>query len=289
MNDFLKIVAAMLIWSTWGVLVRWLDLPPVVILFYTSLIAGICVPLVLKLRGNIPQAFSHPQTWRLFGLLALASVLNNITYFFALAHTTVSNAVFTHYTAPVIVAVLSPFLLTERLQRITLISLPFAMTGMTMIVMSSGGFDLGSTHLPGILAGTSSGVAYAFMIIITRRLAAMHLHREAIIVLLWFTVFVTGPVVFVTPYTLTARAAALLLFAGTMHSTVASLMYFSALQRVLAQHAAILGYIEPVAAILLAFLLLAERPTVLSLLGGLIILLSGYLVIRTRGRYDVAT
>jgi drug/metabolite transporter (DMT)-like permease len=59
-------------------------------------------------------------------------------------------------------------------------------------------------------------------------------------------------------------------------------MYFSALRRVMAQHAAILGYIEPLAAIPLAFLFLSERPPFLALLGGVLIILSGYLVVRER-------
>jgi len=46
------------------------------------------------------------------------------------------------------------------------------------------------------------------------------------------------------------------------------------------QHAAILGYIEPLAAIPLAFLFLAETPPAIALVGGFLILLSGALVMR---------
>lgn len=281
MKDFLKIIAAMLIWSTWGLLIRWLELPPAVVLFYTSLVASILVPLVLKLRGDFPQEFFSLKSWHLFGALALASVVNNITYFYALAHTTVSNAVFTHYTAPVVVAVLAPLLIAERLQGVTLISLPVAVMGMGMIVIASGGFKLDSVHLPGILAGTASGVAYGIMIIITRRLGTMQLNQKAIIVMLWLTVFTTAPAVITAGYTLTMKSIALLCVTGALHSTAASLMYFSALRRVLAQHAAILGYIEPLAAIPLAFFFLSEKPAVIAVLGGFLILCSGYLVIRS--------
>jgi drug/metabolite transporter (DMT)-like permease len=59
-------------------------------------------------------------------------------------------------------------------------------------------------------------------------------------------------------------------------------MYFTALRSVLAQHAAILGYIEPLAAIPLAFLFLSETPSLIALFGGLLIILSGYLVVHAR-------
>ena len=288
MTSYLKIAASMFIWSTWGILIRWMELPPVVVLFYTSLIAGIVVPVVLKIRGELPSSIFSPGSWHLFAALAAASIVNNITYFYALGHTTVSNAIFTHYTAPVIVAVLAPLLIAERLRGITLISLPVAALGMALIVLSNGGLSLHSTHFPGILAGTASGVAYAFVIIYSRKLSQLLLHQKAIIVLLWITILVTAPLAMTIDHHLTPVSASLLLLTGIFHSTTAPLMYFSALRKVLAQHAAILGYIEPLSAIPLAFFFLGETPPAGALAGGILILLSGYLVVRSRmqGRTD---
>jgi len=272
----------MFIWSTWGLLIRWMGLPPVVVLFYTSLIASFTVPLVLKIRGEFPRGIFSMHAWHLFLGLALASLLNNITYFYSLGHTTVSNAVFTHYTAPIIVAVLAPLLISERLQRVTLISLPVAAAGMVMIVLQDGGLHLDNAHLPGILAGTASGFGYAFMILLTRRLSQLLLDQKAVVLLLWITTLATAPVVFVTDYRMTAGSAALLLVTGIFHSTTAPLLYFSALRKVLAQHAAILGYIEPLAAIPLAFFFLSETPPIAALAGGGLILLSGYMILHAR-------
>jgi drug/metabolite transporter (DMT)-like permease len=282
MIPYLKIVLAMLIWSTWGLLIRWMALPPVVVLFSTSLIGGIVVPIVLKMRGDFPHAVFELKSWHLFAGLAAASILNNLTYFYALGHTTISNAIFTHYTAPVFVAVLAPFLISERLQRVTLLALPAAAAGMVMIVASGGGISLDSSHLPGILAGTASGLGYAFVIIATRRLGQLLLHHKAIILLLWITTVVTAPAALTAGCSISLRTGMLLLITGIMHSTTAPLLYFSALRRVLAQHAAILGYIEPLAAIPMAFLFLSEKPPLEALFGGILILFSGYLIVRSR-------
>jgi drug/metabolite transporter (DMT)-like permease len=281
-KNYLKIVLAMLIWSTWGPMIRWMALPPVVVLFYTSLSAGFIVPAVLRMRGDFPHAVFSTKSWHLFVGLAAASILNNLTYFYSLGHTTVSNAVFTHYMAPVIVAVLAPFLIAERLQRVTLIALPVAAVGMALIVLAGGGLSLTSTHLPGILAGAASGVGYAFVIIISRQLSRMLLHQKAIIVLLWITIAATAPAALSADYTIGMRTGALLLITGVMHSTTAPLLYFSALRQVLAQHAAILGYIEPLSAIPLAFLFLSEKPPMMALFGGILILFSGYMIVRSK-------
>jgi len=278
MANYLKIIFAMLIWSTWGPMIRWMALPPVVVLFYTSLIASFLVPLVLRLRGDFPDAILSLKSWYLFAGLSIASITNNISYFFSLGHTTVSNAVFTHYTAPVFVAALAPIMISERLQRVTLISLPLAVLGMIMIVAAGGNLSLNSVHTAGIAAGTLSGLAYAFVIIFSRRLSQLMLHHKAIIVNLWITAALTAPAALTTDYHMSFRAGALLLVTGLLHSNLAPLLYFNALRKVMAQHAAILGYMEPLAAIPLAFFFLSETPTLITLFGGILILVSGYMV-----------
>jgi drug/metabolite transporter (DMT)-like permease len=278
MANYLKIIFAMLIWSTWGPMIRWMALPPVVVLFYTSLIASFLVPLVLRLRGDFPESIFSFKSWHLFAGLSIASITNNLSYFFSLGHTTVSNAVFTHYTAPVFVAALAPIMISERLQRVTLISLPLAVLGMIMIVAAGGNLSLNSVHTAGIVAGTLSGLAYAFVIIFSRRLSQLMLHHKAIIINLWITAVVTAPAALTADYHVSPRAGALLLVTGLLHSNLAPILYFNALRKVMAQHAAILGYMEPLAAIPLAFFFLSETPTLITLFGGILILVSGYMV-----------
>lgn len=281
MRSYLYIILSMCIWSTWGLLIRWMALPPAVVLFYTSLVASFTVPLFLKARGEFDLS-GVLDAWWLFALLAFSSITNNITYFYSLGHTTVSNAVFTHYTAPLFVALLAPLLIEERLQKVTLVSLPIAVAGMVMVVLSSGGLRLGSEDTAGIISGTASGVAYAFIIIFSRKMSRMLLHHKAIIILLWVTTLATAPAAVLMDYDIDARSGAMLLMTGVFHSTMAPLLYFHALRNVIAQHAAILGYMEPLAAIPLAFIFLSERPAAGALVGGILILFSGYLVIRAR-------
>ncbi len=281
MNNYLKIIAAMLIWSTWGLIIRWLALPAVVVLFYSSLIASFTVPAVLHVRGELALSGVR-EVWWLFALLAVSSITNNISYFYSLGHTTVSNAVFTHYTAPLLVAVLAPLMIAERILKVTLISLPIAALGMVMIVLSEGGLRTTSGDMSGIAAGMVSGIAYAFIIIYSRKLSRMLLHHQAVVIILWTTTLVTAPWALTMDYHLHYRTAGLLLITGVMHSTLAPLLYYNALKKVMAQHAAILGYMEPLAAIPLAYLFLSETPTFAALFGGLLILFSGYLVIHSR-------
>jgi drug/metabolite transporter (DMT)-like permease len=280
MKNYLKIIVAMLIWSTWGPMIRWLALPPDVVLFSTSLVASFTVPAFLAIRGEF-QLGGVGKYWWLFSLLALASITNNLSYFYALGHTTVSNAVFTHYTAPLFVALLAPIVISERLQKITMLSLPIAVLGMVMIVSAGGGLVIQGAHTAGIVAGTISGLAYAFIIIFSRKLSRMLMHHKAVVLLPWITTVVMAPAVFLSDYHLDGRRISLLLLTGVFHSTLAPLLYYDALRKVIAQHAAILGYMEPLAAIPLAYVLLSETPSLFALFGGALILFSGYLVVRS--------
>ena len=269
----------MLVWSTWGLMIRWIALPPVVVLFYTSLIAGIAVPIVLRVRGEL-QLDVPREHWWLFIALAASSLVNNITYFYALGHTTVSNAVFTHYIAPVLVAGLAPLLIAERLQRVTLVSLPVATAGLALIVFSGGSAVASNGEVLGIVAGAVSGVAYALLIVFSRSLSRMLMHHKAVVVLLWITIIATAPFALLTEHHLSLRTMGLFLITGLVHSTAASLLYYNSLRFVIAQYAAILGYLEPLAAVPLAFLFLGETPMLWALAGGVLILGSGYLVMR---------
>jgi drug/metabolite transporter (DMT)-like permease len=155
---------------------------------------------------------------------------------------------------------------------------------MTLILLAGGGIRLEGPHMAGILAGTASGMAYAFLIILSRKLSRMMMHHKAVITLLWITVALTAPAVIASEHQLNQGKVLLLITAGLVHSTIAPLLYFSALRMVMAQHAAILGYLEPLAAIPLAIILLGEMPTYLSLGGGFLIMVSAFLVIHDATR-----
>ena len=72
------------------------------------------------------------------------------------------------------------------------------------------------------------------------------------------------------------------LLLGLVHSTVAPILYIRGLRDVKASKAAILGYLEPVAAMIFAWIAFQEMPRVMSLIGGVLILYSGYLTIKRR-------
>ena len=280
---YIKIICAMLIWSSLGIIIRKTGIPNVAIIFYPSVIAGLLQLSLLLLSGQFkkPLKLSFNSNRGLLFVLPLFSLLNVLLFYFAFTHTTIANAVLTHYTAPIFVALMAPVFLKEKIVKTTWIAIIISSIGLWLILGAPTPHEwltTGENERNGIIAGASSGIAYAAIILILRKISPHYPSlfitciQNSLIALMLFPFMLTMPFpVSALPY---------LLVLGVIHSTIASFLYVQGFKSVKANEAAILGYFEPVGAIILAFVILHELPGIIALAGGLLILLSGFLVVK---------
>jgi len=266
------ILSAILLWSSLGVVVRLSGVEIHILMFYSLVVSLIVQGIILSrktYRKEIPgiRMLKYPM------ILGFFSFLNTFTYFYAFKHTTIANSVLTHYTAPVIVAFLAPLFLKEVITRRIVIAIIIASIGLWIML---DGFSFKENQMAGIMAGLVSGLAYA-IIIIFLRIQSQNFNP---LVLAFFTnVSIT---MLLAPFVREIPLKALwsYLFMGIVHSTIAPILYFKGLQHVTANRAAVLGYIEPVGAIIIGIIFLSEHPPSISLVGGALIIFSGYLTLR---------
>ncbi|OGW73227.1 MAG: hypothetical protein A3J72_06765, partial [Nitrospirae bacterium RIFCSPHIGHO2_02_FULL_40_19] len=206
-------------------------------------------------------------------ILGAASLINTFTYYLAFKHTTIANAVLTHYTAPVIVAFLAPLFLKERVTRPIIISIAIASAGLWIML---NGFSFNEGDALGITAGLVSGFAYAVVVILIR----IYTQSFNPVVLAFFSNAVIAILLapFVREFPVNALWSFLVM--GIVHSTIAPILYFKGLRYVSAGRTAVFGYIEPVIAIIFGIIFLSELPGKGSIIGGLLIIFSGYLTLR---------
>lgn len=269
------VILSMLIFGFYGIFVRVLNLPSFVILFYNFLFAGIVLFIIFFVKDKSVIRVKK-YLWWLF-LLGFLNTLNNFFYFQAFVLTTISNAVLTHYTAPIFVAILAPFLLGEKLDKITVIALLLSVLG--VVIVSYSGFSFYAKDFLGILYGTASGLLYGLVIITVKYLSrhlsvySINIYQSLIGALL------------LTPFIMQfgsvpgASALALLLLFSLLFGMAATLVYFAGIRRVKSQHAGILAYSEPISATLYAVIFFSEIPKWNTIIGGLLILVSGYFII----------
>ncbi|MEW6116948.1 MAG: EamA family transporter [Nitrospirota bacterium] len=279
------ILSAIVLWSSLGIAIRLSSMPVQILIFASNLISTVLIGLLFinkEFRATVPRGKAF------FYLLIMGpiSLINTFSFFYAYKTTSIANAVLTHYTAPVIVAFLAPVFLRERLTARVLVSVALATVGLwIMLGVSVPDFirlvRAGDENTGGILSGLFSGFAYA-VLIITFRVLAQNFHplvmtffqNSMIALLLLPFVRVTGTVA-VSDFWIFAAM-------GIVHSTIAPVLYFKGLGLVTSNRAAILGYLEPVCAIMLGVVFLGEAVTFKTVIGGIMILFSGYLTIKDK-------
>lgn len=267
----LYILIALFLWSSLGIVVRLAGIPVYLIMFYSivvSLIAQAAILSFKKYRPHIPPK----KNLKYAVMLGVVSLLNTFTYFYAFQNTTIANSVLTHYTAPIIVALLAPVLLKEKINKTIIASIIIGTTG--LLVMFNG-FSAEKTQIWGIISGLVSGLMYAMIIIILRS----HSQKFHPLVLVFLSNAVIAVLLapFVREFPLNALWGFLII--GLVHSTIAPALYFKGIQSVTASKTAALGYLEPVVAIILSVIFLNEFLSLNTVIGGLMIIISGYIIL----------
>ncbi len=273
------ILLAIFLWSSLGIVIRLAAVPVHILIFYALIISGVLQGTYIIAKG-LYREIAGVTKIKYPLLLGVVSAVNMLTYYFAFKETTVANAVLTHYTAPVIVAVLAVVFLKEKLSLLLMSAMLLASAGLWIML---NGLSLGEQQSAGIVAGTVSGVAYA-LIVIFGRLYSRQYHPVVLTFLVNTTIIMLlAPFIREFP----RHAVWSYLFMGVVHSTIAPVLYYRGLRDVTATRTAVLGYLEPLCAILLAMFFLHEMPGIRSLYGGILILFSGYLTIR--GKHEATS
>lgn len=268
------ILAAIFLWSSLGIVVRFSGTEIHHLIFY-SLLVALSIQGIILTRREYRQALPSVRQLKYAFIIGSVLLLNSLTFFYAYQNTTIANAILTHYTAPIIVAVLAPFILREK---ITMRVVSEILLGSVGLFVMLDGFSLNQGQTLGVISGLFSGFAYAIIIILVRRYS-QQFHP---LVLSFLTNITMAVLLLPFIRTFPTGSAWSFLVMGILHSTLAPLLYYLGLQYVSAHKAAVLGYLEPVCAIGLGILFLQEVPGTRTLAGGALILVSGYLTIKSR-------
>lgn len=277
MNKKSKLVMAfaMTIFGTIGIFRRYIPQESSLV----ALVRGFIGTVVLLLYVFIAKKkLSGERIRENFQKLIVSGALigfNWIFLFEAYEYTTVATATLCYYMAPVIVMLIAPLFLKERLTGRKGICIALAFAGMVLVsgIFSEGIGGEGSYK--GIIFGLIAALMYAVVIIINKKLSdigsfdktIMQLGTAAVVLLPY--VWVTGGFKNVSVDWL---CVAMLLVVGVVHTGIAYALYFSSMGELSANSVAILSYIDPVVAILLSTFLLKESMDVYKISGAVLIL-----------------
>lgn len=264
---------AMTIFGTIGLFVKFIELPSTVIALSRGALGTLFLLLVLKLLKRRINTASVKSNFKHLIIAGAALGLNWIFLFEAYRLTSVATATLAYYMAPIILILLSPILLHERVPVGKWICVICALFGMSLI---SGVWE-GSENvaLDGITMGLIAACFYASVVINNKFLKGLDPYDSSIVQLAVAAIVLLPYVLFTVDFSVLkpdTTTIGLTLAVGILHTGVAYWLYFSALPKLEAARIAIFSYIDPAIAILLSVFVLMEPMTTAGVIGAVLIL-----------------
>ena len=267
-------ILSMAVFGTIGVFVKNIPLSPGEIALYRAILATLLILVFLLVtKRKIPFKDIKKQIPLLF-LSGVAMGFNWLFLFEAYNYTTVSVATLSYYFAPVLVAIICPFLFKEKMTVKNIICFICSTLGIVLIT-GIGDLSSGKNHLIGVGFGLLAACLYASVVIINKYIKGVEgITRTflqfifAIIVLLPYVLLTSG----INAFSLNLKGVTMLLIVGLVHTGVTYCLYFSSLKELKGEKLAILSYIDPLVAVLTSVLILQEPLTIMQAIGGLLVL-----------------
>ena len=275
----IQLISAMAIFGTIGIFVTYIPLSSSLIALVRGAIGTAFLLLVLLCQGKKPDLAAIKRNLLILALSGGFIGTNWILLFESYRYTLVSIATLCYYFAPILVILLSPILLGERFSLKKILCVLAALLGMALISGIFQGGEIGPENLKGILFGLGAAAFYAGVVLLNKKLKDIA-GFDATLTQLFFAALVIAPYALTTGGAtgeVTVLGLVLLLVVGVIHTGFAYTLYFSSIQKLPAQTAAIFSYIDPVISLVLSALILGERMGISGLVGAVLILGSTFL------------
>lgn len=269
------LVSAMLIFGTLGLFVRFIPLPSAALALARGFLGSGALWCVARVLGRPLVLPSDRRTRLLLVVSGVCLTLNWAFLFEAYRLTTLATAELAYEMAPVFVMVASPFVLGERLTPARSICLLIAVFGMVLV---SGVLEPGAAEgvtLEGVALALVAAAFYASVMLLNQFLGHVDPYVKTIAQLLVAGVVLVpyaGFAVGLADLALTPVQLVLLLVVGVVHTGAAFALWFGGMRGVPAQKVAILGYVDPLVALLISALVFGETLTPLGMLGAAMVL-----------------
>ncbi len=269
-RSLLKYLFALFLFGSNGIIASQITLSSYEIVFLRTMIGSVLL-IALFLLSKQKVSFVQNKLDLLF--VTISGIAMGTSWMFlyeAYSQTGVSIASLTYYCGPILVMVLAPVIFREKLTFIKLLSFFAVLCGIFFVniqAMSEGvnGF--------GIFCGIMSAFMYSAMVIFNKKSKKIVGMENATIQLVvsFLTVAVfaglkTGFVVQVPP-----QDWLWILVLGLVNTGVGCYFYFSSIGKLPVQTVAILGYLEPLSAVMLSVFILGEKMLPLQILGAVFI------------------
>jgi drug/metabolite transporter (DMT)-like permease len=280
LRGFLLLLLAVLFWGGAAPLGKFLIVTrfdTLIIVQTRTSLAFILLLIFFLLKNRSIFRIELRDVWK-FAILGIVGVaITNYTYYFTVKEASVATAILVQYTAPVWIMLYSVLILKEdKLDHITIISLVIALLGCYFAVTSG---SMQSINLKGwaIITGPLSAFTFAYQVIGTKQLIKRYSIWTLLLYMFGFSAIfwlcVNPPWNVIAKHYNCSDWGILWVFA-IVSILIPQIAFAAGLKYLDASTAGIISVMEPVIAIVAAFLILGESLSVVQIFGGLMVLLA---------------
>lgn len=254
--------------STSGTLGKFIDLPTPVIIWCRAALGALFLFMYCRYKKYSIKIQSKKDVPSIIlGALLLGG--HWVTYFYALKLSNVAIGMLSMFTFPVITALLEPLFTTSKFNPIHIVLALMVLLGIYILAPD---FNFESTHLKGIGFGVFSALCYAIRNLILKRHVNNYngttlMMQQALIVSIVLLPFMftmdIGNIETQIPY---------IIILGLVTTAIGHSLFISSLKYFSVSTASIIGSVQPICGIIIAFFFLNEIPTLNTYIGGSLIL-----------------
>lgn len=197
--------------------------------------------------------------------------LHWVTYFYALQWSSITIGMLSLFTYPILTVFLEPLFLPVKLQRIHLLFGFMILLGIYFLVPV---FDMGNKATQGLLMGIFSSVTYALRNLLLKAHSDMAhgsmqmLYQMVIIIVFLF------PVLWLFPDENISSNLPYLFLLGIATTAIGHTLFLSSFPHFSISTVSIMSSVQPLFGVVLGMLFLGEIPTIKSVFGGALIILT---------------
>jgi drug/metabolite transporter (DMT)-like permease len=275
----LSISSAAVIWGLNGVIVNMISLDAFTIAFFRVFLASlILLPFMAVFKMH--DLTRIRSCWKPLILNGLLLSLGWAFLFASMKLIPIAEAVLLNYLGPVFTAILSPIILKERIERASVAALLMSILGIYLISHEEL-LNGASGDILGIIYGLLAGLSYAGFIIVSKRLRKEQSSlTTAFYSYVFAAIFLAAMSRPMAP-SLSTMEWTLLLILSSVNTCSAVTLYLYGLAMVEAHKAVVLTYLEPLSAAIMGAIFLGQLLGPIDILGGALIVVSGYIVARS--------
>jgi drug/metabolite transporter (DMT)-like permease len=252
-----------------------LEVDAFVLTLVRSVIAAAGMGLILLAAGR--RISLRREDYPLVLLLSLLAVpVNQFLFLVGIRYTTASNAALLYATTPILVLLISRWLLKERLTRRKVLGVVLGFVGVTIVIFERG-IDASLEHATGNMIIYVAVMAWGLYTVLGKRLIVRYgpIQATSMTLILGTVLFLPIGLVPATQFAfgnLSGAGWLQILYLALITSVVAYLLWYYALGRIEAGKVALFTYLQPVLTTIMAVIILGQEVTPAFLVGGTVAL-----------------